>query len=160
MMAERKSQRASTLVLALFIVLVIFIAGIGFLSQSSSQYKTASEIGRSTQVLAIAEAGVSDALIKLQRDWDFPPRSAEDQVVYTYSEAIEDTNGTVVGSYQVAIDRSLIVNDQDLLIIRSTGRLGPAEKPLSERTIRVEFDMNQTRASYFQIVSWTDLGGF
>lgn len=146
--------------MALFMVLLIFIAGIGFLSQASTQYRSVNETVHSTQVLAIAEAGISDALLKLQRDWDFPPRSANDQVIYAYLETLEGTAGNRIGSFQVSIDRSLMLNAQNLLIIHSTGRLGPAEKPVSERTIRVEFDMNMDRASYFQIVAWNDLGGF
>lgn len=159
-MRESRYKRGSTLILSLFISLIIFTAGIGFLSQTASQYRSANESGRSTQVLAIAEAGIADALLKLQRDLDFPPRSANDQVVYTYLEDLTDTDGTRVGSYEVAIDRSLVVRGQELLIIRSTGRLGPAENPLSEKTIRIEFDRDPTRASYFQVTSWTDLGGF
>lgn len=157
---SKRWKRGSTLILALFVVLIIFVAGLGFLSQASTQFKLAGETGRTVQALALAEAGVQDALLKLRLDWDFPPKSAQDQLVYTYLNPMLDTEGNQVGSYQVAIDRSVMNNDRDLLVIRSTGRLGPPEEPFAERTVVVEFDMKHSRPTYFQVLTWTDLGGF
>lgn len=155
-----KFRRGSTLILALLIVGVIFLAGLGFLAQAAEQYKAAGSAGRSTQALALAEAGLQDALTKLRRDWDFPPRSADDQVVFTYLESLRNTKNEVVGSYEVAIDRRLVIQKKDVLIIRSTGRIGSLQEPEAERVLQIEFDLDKSRSTYFKIVSWTDLGGF
>ena len=110
--------------------------------------------------MSLAEAGLEDAVVKLRRDWDFPPRSADDQLVFSYEDTLSNSAGNIIGTYQVQIDRTAMVSDHKVLVVRSKGRLGPSAEPLAERTLEIEFDMDQTRATYFKILSWTDLGGF
>jgi hypothetical protein len=152
--------QGSALVLALFVVAIIFTAGLGFAGQSKAQYRAAMQAGRAVEAMAVAEAGLEDALAKIRRDWDFPPRSADDQLVFSYQDTLTNSRGDVVGSYQVDIDRRAMVTPHRVLVVRSRGRLGPALEPSAERTLEIELDMDEARSSYFQILSWTDLGGF
>jgi type II secretory pathway pseudopilin PulG len=157
---RRVSRRAAALVLTLFVVAIIFVAGLGFLSRSAADYQAAARAGSATEALAVAEAGLQDALAKLQRDLQFPPPSSNDQAVYAYQDTLENSGGEVVGSYEVVVDRRAFVLSEEILVIRSTGRLGDPTDPKARRTVEIEIDMNRSRATYFQIVSWTDLGGF
>ena len=153
-------NRGSALVMALFVVAIIFVAGLGFAGQSKAQYQAALQAGRAAEAMSLAEAGLEDAVVKLRRDWDFPPRSADDQLVFSYEDTLSNSAGNIIGTYQVQIDRTAMVSDHKVLVVRSKGRLGPSAEPLAERTLEIEFDMDQTRATYFKILSWTDLGGF
>jgi hypothetical protein len=157
---SRHSERAATLVLALFVVAVIFVAGLGFAERSQAQYRASVQTGRAASAMALAEAGIQDALTKLRRDWAFPPASAEDQTAFSYQDSLTNSRGETVGSYQVEMDLSKMKREHKLLLIRSRGRLGPPSEPLSERSIEVEIDMEPTRPTYFQVLNWTDLGGF
>lgn len=159
-MRRARYTSGAALVLTLFVVAIIFVAGLGFLSSSVSEYRAAAQAGLGAQSLALAEAGIQDALLKLQRDQNFPPQSSEDQLVYTYQDTLENSRGDTIGTYEVNIDRTAYVLAQQLLIIRSTGRLGTLAAPTAERTLEVEIDMNPDRTTYFRVVSWNDLGGF
>ena len=156
----RSAKRGATLVLALFVVAVIFVAGLGFAERSQAQYRASVQTGRAAEAMALAEAGLDDALTKLRRDWAFPPASAEDQTNFSYQDSLTNSRGDTVGSYQVDLDLSQMKLDHKVLIIRSKGRVGPTSAPSAERSVEVEVDMDPTRATYFQVLNWTDLGGF
>lgn len=156
----KRSTRGSALVMALFVVAIIFVAGLGFAGQSKAQYQASMQAGRAAEAMSLAEAGIEDAVAKLRRDWDFPPRSADDQLVFSYEDTLSNSSGDVIGTYQVQIDRTAIVSDHKVLVVRSKGRLGPSAEPLAERTLEIEFDLDETRSTYYEIISWADLGGF
>lgn len=146
--------------MALLVSSIIFVAGLGFAGQTRFQYKQAWQAGRAAEALAIAEAGIEDALSKLRHDHDFPPKSADDQLLYSYEDTLSDSRGDIVGSYQVNIDRTSTLTEHKVMIVRSKGRLGPSSAPLAERTLEIEFDVDPARSSFYEVINWSDLGGF
>ena len=157
---KMRKQRGAALVLALFVVAIIFVAGLGFAERTQAQYRASLQAGRAAEALALAEAGIEDALTKLRRDWSFPLSSAEDQTTFSYQDTLDNSRGETVGSYQVDIDLGKMKADHKILLIRSKGRLGPASEPLAERGLEVEVDMDPARPTYYRVLNWTDLGGF
>jgi hypothetical protein len=94
---------------------------------------------------AIAESGLEDARIKLEKDPSFPPVSA-DQPTYSYSEDVFDLDGaTLLGSYTVSIDTTFNVAPYRIIKISSIGLAGPSDEPLAKKKIHAEFDMAQKR---------------
>ena len=152
-------RRGSTLVVAMLLLSVLFVAGLGFLSQRRAQYLEASAVGRATEALALAEAGVEDARAKMRFDVKFPPPAATDQEKVSYVEVMEDSSGVEVGSFEVTLDKSAWKEPYQVLVIRSTGRLGSRQAPTAQRTVEAEVDMDESRGTYFQVLRWRDLGG-
>jgi len=69
------------------------------LTSSSGRYLAATHMLRASQARALAEAGLEDARVKLQRDCEFPPASSMEQPLYCYAEKLGGA-----GVYQVRID--------------------------------------------------------
>ena len=76
----------------------------------------------------------------------------------SYLEFLEDSDGNVVGSYQVTIDLRALRRPFRVLVVRSTGRVGAFENPEATRTVEMEVDMEISRATYFTVINWRDLG--
>jgi hypothetical protein len=152
------SLRGSALVAALLVVSILFLSGLGFLSQRRAQYEAARNAGLSSAARAIAEAGLEDAKIKLQMDWDYPSLAGEGQPSSSYIEMLEDSSGTVVGSYEVSVGLQAYREPFLVLVIRSTGRVGDMADPEAVRTLEMEVDMDPRRSTYFTVVNWRDLG--
>ena len=153
-------QKGSVLIVALFVSSIIFVAGLGFASQTRFQYQQAWQSGRAAEALAIAEAGLEDTLSKLRNDLDFPPKSADDQLKFSFEDTLSNSRDEIVGSYQVDIDRTAVLTEHKVMVVRSKGRLGPSSAPLAERTLEIELDVDPTRSTYYEVLNWSDLGGF
>ena len=159
-------RKGFVLILALFVVSILFMAGLAFLGQRSGQYRQVRDAARSEMARAVAEAGMEDVFMKLSKDPNFPPAGGPDQLVFTYSELLKDPTGVDVGSYSVTVDVSYRVLPYYLVKVTSVGSLGEVDSPTSSRTIRGELDLSPTLRSdgvtanpnYFRWVNWVDEG--
>ena len=146
-------------VMALLILGVALVAGIGLMSSQVSNYRGVNAAMESAQALALAQAGLEDARLKLERDIDFPPAGDPGQLLFTYSEDVV-IDGERVGAYRVSIDTSIASTDYDLLRITSTGLVGSSEDPRAQRTLKLDLDRDTDRAStHFLPVKIEDMSG-
>lgn len=153
-----KVRRGFLLISALLITVILLTLGLSFLGKRSVQYRRVAALEASTQARELAESGLEDALLKLRRDIDFPPVRL-DQTVFTYTEDV-DFDATRLGGYQVSIDATYRQFPFRVLIIRSTGMAGSdPNQPTARRTVQAEFDIDPTRATYYQLINYQDLGG-
>lgn len=144
------------LVVALLVLGVALVAGMGLMTSQIASYRGVSAVEGAAQALALAQAGLEDARLKMERDYQFPPRgdgnfmedtspNAQGQTLFTYCEDVR-VGGKRFGSYQVSIDTSFVTEYKFTRII-SNGIIGPLEAPIAQRTLKVDIDTNVGDAS-------------
>ena len=149
------------LMVALFIVVLMVVLGFAFLTSSSGRYAAATRMLASAQARALAEAGMEDVRLKLQRDWNFPPSSSLDQTQFGYSEEVRELGTSRrVGSYQVRVDFAHQAPPYGVIRVWSTGTLGQDPRlPYVNYTIYAEFDSHPDAshdATRFRYVNWSE----
>lgn len=135
-----KAPRGFMIVAALFLVLILLIMSLAFLSKKVLQYRGAVLLKHSALARALAEAGLEDARVKLERDLAFPPPGGEDQEVFSYTEDVYDGT-TRLGSSTVTVDTTWETTPYAVIRITSRGIAGPAEDPLAVRELVAELDV-------------------
>lgn len=137
-----RQRQGVSLLLVLQISILMFILALGVLTVQSRAYAQAHALQLSEQARALAEAGLEDALLKLERDPLFPPLMTPDQVEFTYHETLIRSDGTPAGSYRVTLDTSRQDAPYYLLRILARGRIGPDSAPLAERVLSLDIDLS------------------
>lgn len=142
-----RSTRAFTLVLALLIAVLLLVVGMGFLGVRALEFGSTPRFQQEAVAQALAEAGMEDARVKLEKDQFFPPVSGYGRDSFTYSEDVTDPDTSkgivVVGSYTVAVDCSKREQPYRVVRILSTGSAGPSRlNPTARYRIYAEIDVN------------------
>ena len=159
-------KRGFILILALLLCLLLFVAGIAFLGLKANQYRSASSAQLAVQAKALAEAGLEDFRLKLNRDSQFPPQ-ADDSGLYSYHDEIV-VSGKVQGGYTILLDTNYAGDPFNLLIVTCTGEVGASSQTsLARRVFRVEVDIapflrsdsNVPNPNFRHIINVQDLGG-
>ncbi len=167
-------RRGFALVFSLLLLLLLALGGMILLGQRAAQYRAAALAPKAALARALAQAGLEDARVKLEKDLNFPPPGDQNQVIFTYEEAVKDLDGALVGHYVVTVDSRHRVPEQppaayepSLIVVTAMGRAGPdAKAPEAVYGLRMEVDVDD----YFQdsiqqpmlITDWcevTDLSG-
>lgn len=152
-------RRGMLMIVALLVLGVALVAGIGLMSSQVANYRGVNAVEEQAQALALAQAGLEDARVKLEKDLDFPPAGDPAQKLFTYSEDLV-VGGKRLGSYRVSIDTSFVSTDYDMIRITSTGLVGPSEDPRAQRTLKVDLDTDDTRTTtFFLPVKVEDMSG-
>jgi Tfp pilus assembly protein PilX len=137
------AKRGMLLLLVLFVMGIFLIMAMGFLQQRVSQKKASTAAIEEVQARAIARSGLEDALAKLAKHHDFPPRADESQKQYRYTEEIATADGATGGAFTVAIDTRYQRGEFWLIRITSTGYLGNPAYPLAQSTCFAELDVSK-----------------
>ncbi len=150
-------RRGSTLIAVLLLVSLLLVGGLALMSSKSLQYDRLAEEVASAQALALAQAGLEDVLVKIGKSGGFPPLNGQ---TLSYSEEMWQADGTTpVGRYRVTIDSGLRRPNGYLLVLTSVGTVGQEVTARARHTLRAEFDLNPSNATYFKLVNLEDLGG-
>lgn len=143
-------RRGFLLITTLMVSILIFLVCGALVYRRSRQYEAANNQVAGVQALALAEAGLEDARVKLNKDADFPPFGSEDQLVFSYVEPVYDLDGTTpLGSYEVIMDMRWREPPVQIMRITSIGTYGQTTKPLALSTVTVELDIAQNLRSDF-----------
>lgn len=134
-------RRGMLLVVALLVLGVALVAGMGLMTSQVSNYRGVKSVEDAAQALALAQSGLEDARLKLERDLDFPPKGDPGQTLFTYSEDVR-IGSERIGSYRVSIDMAFHSSHYDMVRIVSTGLVGPGSEPTAQRTLKVDLDTN------------------
>ncbi len=144
------------MIAALLITVILVVAGMAYLGSRVAQYRGAAKGLEAAQARALARAGIEDARVKLEKDYRFPPQSAYDQPVFTYSEDVRD-GGTVIGSYTVSIDEMHRSSPFFVLRITSVGVVGNRTSPSAQATIRADLDTSTADPNrVFRFLRWEE----
>ncbi|MCL5773825.1 MAG: hypothetical protein M1536_05535 [Firmicutes bacterium] len=140
----------------------------GLLSIKATQYKVAILEKNFSIARTLAEAGLEEARVKINKDLNFPPEVAE-QSIYSYTEEVVNSDGERIGVYQVSVDMSKDKSPDYYIIITSTGIVGttdPSDNPLAIRSISARIDTASKERSnplndngyYFRVIDYQDGG--
>lgn len=134
----------SSLIATLFLVLFLFILGLGFLGRRAPLYDSAVYGVLEARALAIAQAGIEDARVKLNHDHDFPPPGDEEQEVFSYRETLLDVDGAAIGHFDVAVDTSRRAAPVSLIWVTSSGVAQQPGRPRvqARKVLRAEFEVS------------------
>lgn len=130
------------LIVVLLVAALVLVLGLGFLSSNSPRYNASVYARSQAQARALAEAGLEDARVKLQKDNAFPPVTHASQTRFSYREELTDSSGDVIGSYVVTLDWTYLVAPYYIVTVDSQGLVGsnPAQ-PLGNCVLHARFDL-------------------
>ena len=154
-MKARKS--GFMLILCLLILSLLLVSGMGLMSVQKFRHRALGNDVLALQALQLAQAGLENARIKMERDQFFPPHSAGDQLTFTFSEDIV-SGGVRVGSYFLTVDKVHAGAPYYTILLTSTGSVGPRDAPLAQRTLHAEMDKNPANSTYWHWTNWQDDG--
>lgn len=165
-------RRGMLLVVALLVLGVALLAGMGLMTSQVSNYRGVHATEDAAMALCLAQAGLEDARLKMERDPLFPPHGdgylladdaglkPQEQSLFTYSEDMM-VEGKRVGCYRVSIDSSF-APDYQFVRITSNGLVGSTETPSAQRVLKVDLDVSiapgRTNTT-FQPIKIEDLSG-
>ncbi len=145
-------KRGFILAMSLLLCVLLLVLGVGFLGKRAAQSQAAAAEGLAAQARALAEAGLEDARVKLDKDLFFPPPGDVDQDHFSYQEELRDASGANrVGYYLVTVDeaRRSAPDPPDfhypsVIVVTSTGCVGQDPKqPQAAVTLRMEIDVDE-----------------
>lgn len=138
--------------MSLLLCVLLLVLGVGFLGKRAAQSQAGAAESLAAKARALAEAGIEDARVKLDKDLFFPPPGDVDQTQFSYQEALYDASGAnLAGYYDVVIDLSQrhAPDPPDpyypsIILVTSTGLVGDNPKaPLAAVTLRMEIDVDE-----------------
>lgn len=148
-------RRGMLLVAALLVLGVALVAGIGLMTSQVSSYRGVQSAEDAAMALCLAQSGLEDARLKLERDALFPPHGdgnllkpdighkPQEQALFTYSEDMS-VGGKRVGSYRVSIDTGFADRYQ-FVRVTSSGLVGSSEAPTAQRILKMDIDIKTSR---------------
>lgn len=159
------------LIVALLVLGVALLAGMGLMTSQVANYRGVHAAEEAALALCLAQSGLEDARLKLERDPLFPPQGdgdliepdsaadkPQEQSLFTYSEEIF-LEGKRIGCYRVSLDSSF-VSAYQFVRITSNGLVGASEAPSAQRILKVDLDVSTARnATTFQPIKVEDLSG-
>ncbi len=164
-------RRAFALIVVLMVLVMLVIVGMALMGRRAPQYEAAQQANLEIQARALAEAGIADARVKLEKDPNFPPVGDRDQKIFSYSEPVFSLQppGDLVGYYLVTVDtrwadpqESLSQNFPAVITVISTGVLGP-ETTNSPGACRIKMELtldpNFPPTQSMRITDWVQEGG-
>lgn len=138
-------KKAFVLPMVLMLCLILLVIGLSFLGARSLEYGSTPKYRQHARAQALAEAGMEDARVKLEKDQFFPPSGGYGQESFTYSEDVTDPDdGSMVGSYTVSIDISRRSQPFQIVRVLSIGTGGTRADPSGRYRIYAEMDVCPT----------------
>lgn len=143
-------------------MLVITIMGLAYVGSGASGYKGATKSLATQQALCLAESGIEDARMKLEKDSYFPPPQGDEGKVFSYTEDVLDIGGgNPMGSFEVVVDKTHGAEPYYIIRLTSTGRQQEAVKSVRAEIDICPFDRKDpTKANpnLYHIINWSEEG--
>jgi hypothetical protein len=142
--------------MSIFLLLILLFAGLAFLSSKSSAYRGAAAAGPALIARGLAQAGMEDARVKLQKDLFFPPVVGEhEQNLFSYTENLSASGSSeLTGTYTVSIDTRLAAPPYNVIRVTSIGRWAPPSGSSASHVISAE--MLLTGADAYRYSNWQE----
>lgn len=155
------------LIVSLFLMIVVVIMGMAFLSTRGLRYQEATRNVAYRRALALARAGLEDARVKLEKDPAFPPQGGLEQTLFTYQEELTAlANGPRVGLYTVTVDTTWRKEPYGVILLTSRGQSGDREWPEAGAVVRAEVDVwpvnrlsgAAPNPNLYKVIRWSEEG--
>ena len=122
---------------------LVLVIVLGYLGARSLEYSATTKMQQTLVAQGLAEAGMEDSRVKLEKDMFFPPLGGYGQDTFTYSEDLTDPeSGVMVGSYTVTLDCSKRESPYSIVRIQSIGSSGLRTDPKARYRIYAELDVS------------------
>lgn len=129
--------------MALLLISFVLVCMLGFLGTRSLEFSNTGRLQQMALAQSLAEAGMEDARVKLEKDMFFPPLQGFGQNNFIYSEDLMDPEtGQLAGSYVVTVDHSLRGSPHCVVRLQSVGTAGPRQNPRARYRIYAEIDVS------------------
>lgn len=139
-MPGRHRQQGMALIMALFLMILLAVCGMAFLSIQIAQRDATQSSMLSEQARQLALSGLHDARMKLTANYGFFNSLQQGQETYSYLEEIRGADGSLWGAFEVTVDLEQVGKPYYLILVRSIGYVGPPGRPKAMRTLVVELD--------------------
>lgn len=138
--------KGMALMSVLGVLTILFVLGAAILRRQAQAYQSVTLVADRSTALALAESGLEDARLKIERDYAFPPRSPQQQR-FDYTEQVLDFEGVAVGFYSVSVDSSRKEHPTYALTVTVTGWVERGSKVAARQTLIADFDLSPTLRS-------------
>ncbi|MBI3929354.1 MAG: hypothetical protein HY319_27655 [Armatimonadetes bacterium] len=153
-------RRGFMMVLCLLMLTLLLVAGMALHGSQAAKYRGAVSAVGGVQAKAAALSGMDDARLKLAKDVRFPPKKGKEkgQIKFAYSENLrnpattpepEQVGYTVVVDYSDEVEVVVPPFDQPVRYgiykITSIGLVGPRDRPIAQRILYAEWDIERGR---------------
>ncbi|MFN8608412.1 MAG: hypothetical protein U0931_12820 [Vulcanimicrobiota bacterium] len=167
-----KVRRGFVLIFSLLLLLLLALGGMILLGQRAAQYRASVLASKTAVARALAQAGLEDARVKLEKDLNFPPPGDQNQVVFSYDEPVTDLDGKLVGYYFVTVDsrhrtplQPPAPNEPSIVVVTAMGRAGQDPKEpeaVYALSMEVEVDdyFDDTVEQQMIITDWREVTDF
>lgn len=155
-------RRGYLMPMALMILTVLTLAGLGFMGAQSRNYQASIRGIAVEQARALAQAGIEDARVKLTKDLEFPPVGDEGQQLFSYQETLTGLNdGPEIGTFNVTIDSRYAGEPYYIVVVKSVGHDRSSD---TYSTIVAEFDLcpfdrsdpNNPNPRPYRVMNWNE----
>jgi hypothetical protein len=160
-----KRRRAFLLLLSLLLTTLLLVVVLGFLGARSMEFASTTRIQQSAIAQALAEAGMEDARVKLEKDLFFPPINGFNQVHFTYTEELTDPDtGVLAGTFTVTVDTRRRASPYSVFLVQALGCAGARTNPTARYQIYAEVDCSITNRAtgaspnprLFRYINWRE----
>lgn len=142
-MSGRNRCQGMALIMALFLMILLAVCGMAFLSIQIAQRDATQSSLLAEQARQLALSGLHDARMKLSTNYRFYTTLQQGQETYSYLEELRAADGSLWGAFEVTVDLEQIGKPYYLIVVRSVGIVGPPGRPKAVRTLQVELDASQ-----------------
>ena len=138
-----RKPRAFALLLALLMISLVLVVVLGYLGVRALEYSSTARMQQVLLAQGMAEAGMEDARVKLEKDMFFPPLGGYGQTTFTYSDDLTDpASGALAGYYTVTVECSKRESPYCLVRLQSIGAAGQRQDPKARYRIYAEIDVS------------------
>jgi hypothetical protein len=124
-----KQERGFMLIISLLLGILLLVLTLALMARDAQRQGQVHQFGRSTQALELAEAGLEDARVKLDKDLRLPLRGDAVQTLINYTETLPDQPQA---SYTVTIDWSQSAPPIEQIKVTSRGAFESYSRTLVE----------------------------
>lgn len=125
-------------------IALVLVVVLGYLGARALEYSSTTRMQQVLMAQGLAEAGMENARVKLEKDMFFPPLGGYGQYGFCYSEDMTDSANPlqVVGSYSVTLDCSKRESPYCVVRVQSVGSAGSRTNPRARYRIYAELDVS------------------
>ena len=145
-------RRAVALISVLLIGILLFVLTLTFLTKQRLEHQSISFQLQEARARALAQAGLEEVLVKLDKDYNFPPQAGPGQSLFAYTERLKGSDGILHGQYSVKIDQRFRPLPQQILLVEVSGEVGQDSETQRRATLLAFIDVNPDHATHFQVI--------
>ena len=156
-------KRRAFLIQALLLLVILLVLCLAVLGRQPYNYSSARQTLKLAQARALAQAGMEEVRVKLNKDLSW--RRLGEVGALTYLEEMRDPiSGERVGAYRVTVNQEWSQPDFEILRLESEGMVGELERPEARLVISSLLDLRESardgtgdpNPDFFRWLEWNE----